>query len=247
MVQETWWQWTKRVNMEMLGTPWMAFAPINMLLLGVYNWVFPFKKDVDKTLPTSVANRSFYMFTMSVPDMAGFLLLLIYSVLDVVETPGGLKLDDASINLWKDEVKDDERWWVSERDWYGWNWWNRKIFQSDNLIANVDGLYKTKDLILDIWVTGAAFLLMLVAIQNRAVIIGKVSGIFKNQMTRRRNKRMKNLAETGLEQGEDILARLEKLLVGLDTRHSESALRILEDEVEPGIDDLLSRKGKIRL
>ena len=248
MVQETWWQWTRRVGREMMTTPWSVFTGPNMITLGAYSWIFPFKSDTVKTLPTSVANRSFYMFSLSTPDIAGIFLLILYGILDTVQTPGGIKFDDDSIDAWKTQITDEEKWWVTTRDWYGWNWWNRKVFQSDNMIANAGGLYKIRDLILDVSVTFISVILMILMIKNRTIIMGKVSGMFGWSRTRKRRKAMKELADVSVDQGEDILARLEMLVQTLDARSSISALAILEDEIEPGIDEILSRKpSKIRL
>ena len=246
MTTESISRWYARVaaeNILFLGT----VIPIVGLLLGVVtiipglgitNFLLPFRKRTSRDLPASIAAASFEFATITFPDLLSLFISIVYSILDTIQTPGGLKIDEDAIDVWRANLKEKE--WDVTISFYGWNWWNFTVFTNENICDNEDGIYKFPDLLMDIYVTGLTLVLTILLVKNFKGISGIVGGMFGKQMTRRRRKGMKTLAKENLDTSRSVREEVVKLLIAerSDTRKMKN---LLEDEIADDVETILSQ------
>lgn len=255
MVEEGRTRWHFRVWAEWI--PLMILIPfpgvlalVNTITLGALNYVLPFRKRDGKDLPAWVSARSSEVFSISLPDIFKLLLYFIYVILDAVSTPGGLSISEEGLDNWKAKLEEGEGVWsTTDFTIYMWDWINRTIFTNPDLCDNVDGIYKVNDLFMDLFSIALTAVIALILFKNAGKIAGGVGKVFGKQVTRRRNKKMKELASQNLENTSDIQTDAKKLEVQLQEvlmLLKKDDLRMVE-EVDPDLQKIIKQTKKLRI
>lgn len=246
MVEEGFGRWYMRTWFEQIAFMGVTLnwflGPFVLFGLGAFNFILPTRKKQNKDFPAAVASRTTHLFSVSIPNFIEMGLMILYSILDVVQSPGGLKFSEASIDAWKERLGDDG--WMVDITFYGWNWWNRTLISDSNRVDNAP--YTVSDAVLDIFITILTGLLLFFLAKNFKTLTGKVGGIFGKQMSRRRRKKMKGLATETLDETRVSKKDLIKMLRD-DTRIAKGISQLIEDDVLDDLDTIKRMRGKLRL
>lgn len=247
-------RWHFRVWGESLG---MAMYPIigpfwiiNCTFFGCLNYMLPFRKRSGHDLPAWIAARTTEQFSVSLPDVGKLILYFIYVVLDAASTPGGLSISEEAMDAWKAKLESGEGvFTTSTYSIYTWDYLTKTLFTNPDLCNNVDGIYTTNDLFVDvtsILLTAAIAFILFKSAGKLAAGVGKAFG---KQMTRRRNKKMKALAGANLEASTDTQTQVDKIhrqVSEILKMLQKADLKMIED-VDPDLQKIIHQTKKLRI
>lgn len=242
MATEKFYAWYNRVLFEGLLLP--PFGPLNLLTLGALNFVQPFRKRANLDLPASIASRSTHWFSFHFKTGKKAFLAAMIHILDTIQTPGGLKVDETAIEKWETELEPKEG--DAYIHIYRWNWYSGAILTDEDRCANEDGEYKWIDLLLDIEFTVLGFILAIILIKNAGAITKVLSAAIGKTMKTRKSKRQKKLALATQDKVQDVNTQMVTEFQKIKEQVKRTKILLddtLVDEVAPSVEEIRKRKN----
>jgi Sec-independent protein translocase protein TatA len=243
MTEMTKWQW---FWMTWISQVFWSFIPMGifglllfglpMLILGPATmWILPWLKwgpNSSKDFPSGslAASQAVKIGEIDIGEAFKFLFNMVLIILDMAQTPGGLKIDEDAIESWRTSLNDEGSWLTTKWDIYWWDYLrdvNFYIIQNrEDIVANEGGDYMMSDLLIDILTVVGAVVLIVFLSKKGSAIATQIAGIFKKQRTKKRRK-------ASVQRERDTLIRLDELstkMKNLELRQLETLSKIKDTQ-----------------
>ena len=218
MTKREWWSraWASQFMLFMGSIPFpfnIATWPITALTFGLGTILFPWFMWGDaktKTLPAGfIADRAVKVWEFSPGETLKMVFITLIAILDVAETPGGVKIDEETLDTWRTTIKDENNWLTTKYDIYWWDYWDWNVISGrTDIISNESGDYKFWQLLLDIGVFLTAIILVIIFAKQGSTMAARAGKMFSKNSTKRRRRNAKGREELALQKMDELLAEL---------------------------------------
>lgn len=267
MTAELFRNWYMRVWFEDVAAatvmPWNPLvaipAALRTLTFGASNLFLPFRKRPNRDVPVGyVADNTTELFALDLSNVLKFIMTTAITVLDSFRTPMGLKIDEEAIEVWRGKLNDElGEWSQTEYNYMIWTWFDFKwIKDNSELVSEMDSenkySYSFIDSFIDAMIVVSIVLAAVLLAKNFGKVSTGISGMFGKQMTKRRNKKMKSLANENLDNTEMTVKDgkdIKSMLFNIESILSRGVSPMLSEDIEPDVKIILeqTRQKKLRL